>query len=75
MATTSPVTLPAHRNRPYTRKQERKILAAALRRRDRTRRFNDVTYRFRHAMTILAATGATTIGLVVGETILKMAGV
>jgi hypothetical protein len=73
--TTSPITLPAHRNRILTRKQERKMLAAALRRRDRARFINDVTYRYRHAMTILAATGAVSAGAVAGHVLLTVAGV
>lgn len=50
------------------------MLAAALRRRNRSRVFNDVTYRYRHSMTILAATGATVIAAIVGHVILAVAG-
>lgn len=65
--TTSPILLPAHRNRALTRKQERVMLARALRRRNRARRIDEITYRYRHAMTILAATGATVIAATVGH--------
>jgi hypothetical protein len=72
--TTSPILLPQHRNRALTRVQERRMLARRLRQRDRARLLNDVTFRYRHAMTILAATGATVIAATVGHVILTLAG-
>lgn len=74
---TSPITVfPAHRApRRLTRRQENQMLARRLRQRDRARVFNDVTYRYRHAMTILAALGSTTIGIVVGHSLLTLIGI
>lgn len=73
--TTSPILLPQHRNRALTRAQENRMLARRLRQRNRARRVNDITWRYRHSMTILAATGATVIAATVGHVILTVAGV
>lgn len=69
---TSPISVfPQHRApRRLTRRQENRMLARRLRQRNRARVVNDITWRYRHAMTILAALGATTIGIVVGHLLL-----
>lgn len=72
--TTSPITLPSHRARPYTRRQERRALAAALRRRNRARAIDRFTYRYRAPMLILAGLGATVIALTVAVESLRMVG-